>query len=57
MFVSLSHFNAVGILAGQNLITIPAISGAPLSMTRTVTSPTTGHPLSVNSMAGEFFYC
>ena len=44
----------IGMLAGQNLIGIPAISGTPLSMTRSVTSPTTnGHTYGLNSIAGE----
>ena len=41
-------------LTGQNLIGIPAISGTPLSMTRSVTSPTNGHAYGLNSIAGKW---
>lgn len=42
-----------GLLAGQNLIGMPAINTAPLNMARTVASPTNGHALGLNAVAGK----
>jgi len=49
---NIQNLQNMGMLTGQNLIGIPAISGTPLSMTRSVTSPTNGHAYGLNSIAG-----
>lgn len=43
----------LGMIPAQSLIGIPGINPNAMAMTRTVTSPSTGHPLSVNSL-GKF---
>ncbi|XP_067946730.1 CUGBP Elav-like family member 2 isoform X2 [Watersipora subatra] len=50
---NMQNLQNMGMLTGQSLIGIPALSATPLSMTRTVTSPTNGHTLAINSMPGN----
>ncbi|KAF6039408.1 Celf2 [Bugula neritina] len=49
---NIQNLQSMGMLPGQNLIGIQAISGAPLTMTRAVASPPGDPQLAVNSMGG-----